>query len=167
MTARRTVAVALLALSTLACADAKIDDMIAGGNLGSGELECWLTLVFGSYPEGVDPKDVKVRFSGDALDRPVEFDWSYIAGRDVVQGERFGSGNQPNDGTSGTKPPPLGQPVKVKFPLHAKRGVYKAGTSIWLEAELFWGGARQDSDKEDVQRLYAAGGSKGPHPWSM
>lgn len=149
------------------CGNAKIDNMIAGGNLGTGELECWLVLKFDRYPDGVDARDVKVRFHSKALDDTPEFDWAYIAERDVTSGKEFGSGNRPNKETTAASDPPLGQPLKVLFPLHAKRELETRTSAIWLHADLYWGGVKQDSMKEDIQRLYAPKGSEESHPWTI
>jgi hypothetical protein len=151
----------------LGCSDAKIDNMIAGGNIGSGALECWLVLEFGSYPKGADPRDVKVRFHSNALANTPEFDWAYIAGRDVISGKEFGSGNRPNNATTAETDPPLAQPIKVKFPLNAKNELETRTNEIWLHADLYWGGVKQDSSKRDIQRLYVSKDHKGPNPWSI
>jgi hypothetical protein len=156
----------LLCLASLACSDAKIDRMSSGGHLLSGELESWLVLEFDSYPKGVDPRDVVVRFHSEALDETAEFDWAYIAASDVVSGERFGSGNRPNGDTTAATDPPLGQPLKVKFPLYARREILTANRRIWLHADLYWGGVRQDSAKQDIGRLYSPAESKTPNPWT-
>jgi hypothetical protein len=156
----------LLCLASLACSDAKIDRMSSGGNLLNGELESWLVLEFQSYPSGVDPRDVVVRFHSEALDGTEEFDWAYIAGSDVTSGERFGSGNRPNPHTTPSGDPPLGEPLKVKFPLYAKREILTENEVIWLHADLYWGGVRQDSAKQDIGRLYSPADSETPNPWS-
>jgi hypothetical protein len=154
-------------LVALGCADAKIDNMIAGGNIGSGELECWLVLEFDRYPDGRDPRDVTVRFHSIALDGMPEFDWSYIAARDVVSGKAFGSGNRPNEATTAHDNPPLEQPIKVKFPLYAKREIETRTESVWLHVDLYWGGVKQDSMKRDIQRLYVDADAEGSHPWTI
>lgn len=136
---------------------AKLTEMVAGGNLGTGELECWLTLEFASYPEGVDPRDVRVRFSSIALAQPAEFDWSFIADHDrKAAGTAFGSGYRSADDTNPSEPPPLGEPLKVKFPLSAKRVIENAPRTIWLKAELYWGDDRQDSLKRTLEHVYVS-----------
>jgi len=150
-------------LAMLGCSDAKIDKMIPGGNIGSGELECWLVLEFDSYPKGADLRDVSVRFHSNALSDTPEFDWAYIAERDVIPGERFGEGHRRNDDTTAESKPPLGQPIKVKFPLYAKSELETRTNAIWLHADLYWGGVKQDSMKRDIQRLYGAKDA----PWTM
>jgi hypothetical protein len=154
-------------LAMLGCSNAKIDKMIPGGHIGSGELECWLVLEFDSYPNEADPRDVKVRFHSVALSDTPEFDWAYIAGRDVVSGERFGDGNRRNEATTAATEPPLGQPIKVKFPLYAKREIEVRGDEVWLHADLYWGGVKQDSAKRDIQRLYVSKDAEGPNPWTI
>ncbi len=156
----------VLWLAILGCSDAKIDRMSSGGNLLSGELESWLVLEFKEYPAGGDPRDVVVRFHSEALGGTEEFDWNYIANRDVTTGEQFGSGNRPNRATTAAEHPPLGQPVKVKFPLYAKREIIAGNGAIWLHAYLYWGGVRQDSAKQDIRRLYSPADSTTPNPWS-
>jgi len=165
--AERTVLLMSLVLLCTACGRAKIDDMVAGANIGTGELECWLELEFGEAPEGIDPKNVRVVFSGEAVDQAAEFDWTYIAERDVIPSEKFGGGHSPNASTSANEPPPAGQKLKVKFPLQARRQLYTADASIWVEADLYWGGEHQDSSKRDVSRLWQDADAKHPNPWSM
>jgi hypothetical protein len=134
--------------------DASLSSMVPGGNLMDGELECWLTLEFEKYPEGVDPRDVSVRFASEALAVPAEFDWSYIAEKDMVA-KGMQAGNQWNKETSADAAPPLHEPLKVKFPLMAKRQIEKrVGSTIWLEAELWWGGKKQDSVKRAIDHMY-------------
>jgi hypothetical protein len=161
-----TAGLLLFWLAILGCGDAKIDKMSSGGNILSGELESWLVLEFKDYPADGDPRDVVVRFHSEALTDTEEFDWDYIADRDVIAGERFGSGNRPNSATSAADRPPLGQPVKVKFPLYAKREVMADNGAIWLHAYLYWGGVRQDTAKQDIRRLYSPADSKTPNPWT-
>jgi len=156
----------LLWVTSLGCSDAKIDRMSSGGNILSGELESWLVLEFQSYPSGADPRDVVVRFHSDALEGTEEFDWAFIAARDVVSGEKFGSGNRPNRATTADDNPPLGEPLKVKFPLYAKRELEADGGGIWLHADLYWGGTRQDSAKQNIGRLYSPAESKTPNPFT-
>ena len=165
MRSSRTALALVLAAGLVACGDAKIDNMVPGGNVGSGALECWLTLQFDKVPEGADPRDVTVRFHSVALDGEPEFDWTFIAGRDVTAGGgKFGTGNRRNDATTGETDPPLGQPLKVKFPLDAKREISTISDTVWLHADLYWGGKKQDSMKRDIQRLYS---SDGEAPWSI
>ena len=157
-----TAGVLVLWLAILGCGDAKIDRMSSGGNILSGELESWLVLEFKEYPAEGDPRDVVVRFHSEALNGTEEFDWSYIADTDVIAGERFGSGNRLNGATTADGEPPLGQPVKVKFPLTARREILTSNRRIWLHADLYWGGVRQDSAKQDIGR-HELPGSVGGH----
>ncbi len=145
----------LICLVAVGCGNAKIEKMVGGGNIASGHLECWLDLNFKKLPSGIDPRDVKVLFSGAAVAREVEYDWEYIAEHDVVQrGTKFGSGYRPNTETTPDSDPPLNMTIRVKFPLEAQQVVEQFSSKIWIKAELYWGGKKQDSDKEDVQRLY-------------
>lgn len=137
-------------------ADAKIDKMVPGGNVATGGLDCWLTLEFQSYPKGVDPKDVEVRFRSEALVRPATFGWAYIAERDVVsKGAKFGSGHASLESTTPDAPPPLDEPIKVRFPLQAKHRLETSG-AIWLYAELWWGGKKQDTVRRTIDHVYRA-----------
>jgi len=124
-------------------------------------------LEFERYPDGADARDVSMRFHSNALEDTPEFDWAYNAERDVISGEAFGSGNRRNEGTTAAGGPPLGQPIKVKFPLYAKRELETRTPEIWLHADLYWGGVKQDSTKRDIQRLYGSKDAEGPHPWTM
>jgi hypothetical protein len=161
-----TAGLLLFWLAILGCRDAKIDGMSSGGNILSGELESWLVLEFKDYPADAGPRDVVVRFPSEALSDTEEFDWDFIADSDVIAGERFGSGNRPNSATTAADGPPLGQPVKVKFPLYAKREIMSDNRAIWLHAYLYWGGVRQDAAKQDIRRLYSPADSKTPNPWT-
>lgn len=147
-------------LATAGCGGgASIEDMVAGGDIGRGDLGCWVTMKFDKLPDG-DPRDVVVKFHSEALNGMPEFDWKYIATHDVVQQES-GWGYQENTATTPDQPPPLGQITKVKFPLNAKRRIENMGTSIWLNAELHWGGKKQDSDKDNIRRIYEREDGKG------
>ncbi|MBW2712937.1 MAG: hypothetical protein JRC77_04225, partial [Deltaproteobacteria bacterium] len=153
----------LVCLAAVGCGNAKIEKMVGGGNVMSGQLECWLDLNFKSIPSGIDPRDVKVRFSGAALAREMEFDWTFIADHDVVKlGTKFGSGYKSNPASTPDSDPPLNTPMRVKFPLIANQVVDQLWPQIWVKAELYWGGKKQDSAKVDVQRLYKSeGGTPG------
>lgn len=144
----------VLVVGLFGCANAEIDGMTAGGHIMTGELECWLKLVFEEPPADIDATDVTVRFHSDALDEVAVFDWAFIAEHDVTSGKDFGSGNRPNLATNAQASPPVGEIVKVRFPLYAKRQLDVADGPIWLEAELWWGGEKQDTSKKDIQRLY-------------
>jgi hypothetical protein len=134
---------------------AKISEMVPGGNVGSGELECWLTLQFDRYPDGIDRRDVRVRFDSIALHEAQEFDWRYIANHDQLpRGTKFGSGYRDNTSTEPRKDPPLGDPFKVRFPLRAKRRIEDAPKTIWLTAELYWGGKKQHSFRRPLEHVY-------------
>jgi hypothetical protein len=143
-------AAALLPLA--ACSDARLSEMVPGSNLAMSKLECWLTLEFSKLPEGIDPRDVKVVFSSQALLSDITFDWNYIASQDQVP-QGFGRGFAPNEKTDPRRPPPLSQPIKVRFPLSAKPMVHHEGT-LWLEAKLFWGGKQQDSERRSIEHVY-------------
>lgn len=135
---------------------AKLSEMVPGGNVGTGELECWLTLQFDRYPDGVNLQDVRVRFDSLALQAPQEFDWRYIAEHDQVpRGTKFGSGYRENERTEPRKDPPLGAPFKVRFPLRAKRRIENAPSTIWLTAELYWGGEKQHSSRRSLEHVYS------------
>jgi hypothetical protein len=136
---------------------AKISEMVPGASIGGGELDCWIALEFERYPDGVDLEDVRVRFESIALEAPAEFDWNYIASRDVVAaGTKFGSGYHEAEETQPGQKPPLGKPTKVRLPLRAKRVVENAPSTLWLEAELYWGGKKQDSEKRSIEHVYAS-----------
>jgi hypothetical protein len=136
---------------------AKLTKMVPGGNIANGELDCWVTLQFDRYPDGVDLQDVRVRFTSIALAEPAEFDWKYIASRDVTAaGSDFGSGHRNADETQPGENPPLATPTKVRLPLRAKREIENAPSTLWLEAELHWGGKKQDSLKRSLEHVYAS-----------
>jgi hypothetical protein len=135
--------------------NARIVARVPGGDVATGEMDCWLTIQFDRPPSGVDLRDVKVRFDSLALQGPEEFDWSYIARNDVIsQGSAFGSGYRPAAHTQPSGDPPLGEELKVRFPLRAKRRIEDAPT-LRLEAELIWGGKSQDSEKRLIEHVYS------------
>jgi hypothetical protein len=135
---------------------AKISKMVPGGNIGNGELDCWITLQFDRYPNGTDLRDVRIRFESEALEAPAEFDWTYIASRDVVAaGTDFGSGHRDADETQPGENPPLGKPTKIRLPLRAKREIEDAASTLRLKAELYWGGKKQDSEKRTLEHVYS------------
>ena len=135
--------------------DARLVDMVAAQNLASGELGCWLEIEFKSLPSGVDPTDVRVRFESIALVEPADFDWSFISQHDVVtNGGRFGSGYRDNEQTSPASAPPLGETVRVRFPLRALSVIENAPRPIWLEAHLYWGDREQSSRKRTLDHVY-------------
>jgi len=132
----------------LACHDARIDSMVPGGAIMTGELECWLRLSFDEPPADIDPTEVFVVFRSEALEEETEFDWAYISANDVVSGTDFTQ-------TTAATPPPAGEIVKVRFPLQAKRRLTAVPIgAVWLEAELWWGDKLQDTSKGDIRRLY-------------
>ena len=147
---------ALLCAAALGCSDAKLSNMIPGGNVATGRLDCWLTFEFESPPSGVDPRDVRVRFSSVALVEPAEFDWAYIASHDYLAKSEgaFGSGNTQAQHTTPDGAPPVGEAIKARFPLRAKQEIENAPSPLWLEAELWWGGKKQDSLKRTLEHVY-------------
>jgi hypothetical protein len=135
---------------------AELSEMVPGGNINTGDLECWLTLEFKRYPEGVDLRDVRVRFESIALQEPQEFEWPFIAKHDQLpRGTKFGSGYSKNDRTTPGENPPLDDPFKVRFPLRAKTRIENAPSNIWLNAELYWGGKKQDSVRRSIEHVYS------------
>ena len=137
---------------------ASIEDMVAGGDIGRGDLVCWLMLKFDKAPG--DAKNVVVKFHSDALEGVSEFDWEYISTHDVVQNES-GWGHSENKATTPDRPPPPGETLKVRFPLKAKRRLELSGATLWLNAEVYWGGELQDSEKDNIRRLYQREDGKG------
>ena len=135
--------------------DARISEMVPGGSIATGQLDCWLTLEFIEPPEG-DPLDVLVRFDSMAMSRPMEFDWSFIAGRDVrTQGGAFGSGHRANADTTPSDAPPIGVPIRVKFPLQAKEYIEMSRVgSLYLTADLYWGGVKHHSVRRTINHIY-------------
>jgi hypothetical protein len=146
-----------LACTAVACGDAELSDMVPGGHIVTGELECWLTLEFKRLPEGIDPKDVKIRFVSEALETPAEFGWPFIARNDyeLRKNVSFGPAMRRKFSTTAAGPPPLNEPLRVKFPLEAKRRVQMGfASTLWLHAELWWGGEKQDSVKRSIGHMY-------------
>jgi hypothetical protein len=135
--------------------DAQLVDMVAGQHVANGELGCWLEIEFKSLPAGVNPTDVRVRFESIALVEPADFDWHFISQHDVVsRGTGFGSGYSANERTRPGSPPPLGETVRVRFPLRAQNKIENAPRPIWLEAHLYWGDRKQSSRKRTLDHVY-------------
>jgi hypothetical protein len=135
---------------------AEITNMTPGGDISSGGMDCWLTLEFKGLPEGADARDVRVRFESVALEDPAEFDWAFIASRDKISaGDAFGSGYHNNDETTANTDPPLGQPIKARFPLKARAEIANAPSPLYLKAELYWGGKKRDSAKRTIEHVYS------------
>ena len=152
---------ALLASGVSGCGfldggNASIENIVAGGNLHDGELEVWLTLKFDEVPPSTDPRDVRVVFSGKALDTQKTFDWEFIALHDTGK-HPSGWGRIPLPETTPETDPPLGMPLDVKFPLFARRKIPEGG-NITVKAELFWGKERQDSNERNINQMYKSEG---------
>jgi hypothetical protein len=154
----------LLALSLSGCNvidivtghGAEITNMTPGGDISGGGMDCWLTLEFKGLPEGADARDVRVRFESVALEEPAEFDWAFIASHDKISaGDAFGSGYHNNSETTANTDPPLGQPIKARFPLKARTEIANAPSPLYLEAELYWGGKKRDSAKRTIGHVYS------------
>ncbi len=138
---------------------AHLSNMVPGQSVTGGDLQCWLTMEFDRLPEGIDHRDVVVRFTSVALERPVEFDWQYIASHDLIVpdgGQAFGAGHQRFEASKPSQPPPVGQAFKVKFTLPAKQTIENAPDTLYLEAELVWGGQSQDSTQRTIEHVYAS-----------
>lgn len=134
---------------------ASISRMVPGyGLTGGDQLDCWLTLEFKHYPEG-GLRDVEVRFQSIALAESASFDWAYIAEHDKLARERTnGVGYREAEMTNAGKPPPLGQPTRIMFPLRAKPVITNAPETLYLEAELYWDGIRQDTIRRTIDHIY-------------
>ncbi|MDJ0848769.1 MAG: hypothetical protein QNK04_10350 [Myxococcota bacterium] len=160
MVRRDLLAALLVAVTAVGCnpfSDAKIRKMVPGDSVASGSFECWLSLEFLDYPTNADPRDVRVRFESVALEEPAEFDWSFIAAHDVVpRGTGFGSGHAPLEASSADTDPPLGQELKVKFPLRARERIDDPPRRLYLRASLYWGGKKQASMKRTIEHVYEA-----------
>jgi hypothetical protein len=167
--APRAVTGAVLALSIAALAaagcnfidvvrgrHARISNMVPGGSIATNRLDCWITLEFDRYPDAADLRDVRVRFESVALESPAEYDWAYIASHDVVAaGSAFGSGHRDAPETQPGEDPPLGKPTMVQLPLRAKRVIEDAPATLWLEAQLHWGGKKQDAERRTLEHVYS------------
>jgi hypothetical protein len=142
----------------------EVVEMVPGANVATGGLDCWLTVeIAGPAPEGIDPSDLRVRFRSPALPEPVDFDWAWIADHDVVVdpadaapggGHRYATRTRPDAA------PPVGERVKVRFPLSTRGIVADAPSPVWLEAELVWGGTAIDRDRRTIEHVYSRLGSR-------
>jgi hypothetical protein len=136
---------------------AALSRMIPGPAESGTGVACWLTLEFNRYPKDGDPTDVVVRFDSIALREPVAFDWAYIASHDKLTArEGFGSGLHEAEVTDPERRPPLGRPTQVRFPLPARATIDDAPATLYLEAELYWGGVRQSTLRQSLEHVYAA-----------
>lgn len=139
--------------------DAHLSNLVPGQSVQGGDLQCWLTFEFDRVPDDIDARDVVVRFSSPALRHPVEFDWDYIASHDMIVPEgnaSFGTAHRSNEASTPSKPPPVGAPFKVKFSLPAKERIENAPSTLWLRADLVWGGAEMDSTERTIEHVYAS-----------
>ena len=138
----------------------RIARMVPGGNVATGGLECWLTLEIGEWPSGAAADDLRVRFSGLALETPAEFDWAFVAANDVVAaGSEFGSGHAPATATRPDAPPPAGASIKIRFPLDAKQEIAEAPDLLELDAEVLVGGRRVDHERRSIEHVYSRAGN--------
>ena len=58
--------------------------------------------------------------------------------------------------TSAVSRPPLGHPTQVRFPLPARQVIEDAPATLYLEAELYWGGEKQHSVRQTIEHIYAS-----------
>lgn len=136
--------------------DAKLSDMVPGGNIHTGQLECWLTIEFTGETAG-DPRDVVVEFDGIVLPQSQRFDWEFIATRDRIPLGMM-KGFAPNKQTEPDGVPPRNVPIKVKYPLQALQMVdLSPGQALKLRATLYWGGEKQGSVTRSVEHVYSRG----------
>ena len=134
---------------------ARISHMVPALSDDPESLECWLTLEFSHYPEDGDLRDVRVRFESIALAEAAEFDWAYIAAHDkLTPREGFGIGLHEAEITNAVSRPPLGHPTQVRFPLRAKPVIEDAPSTLYLEAELYWGGQKQHLLRQTLEHVY-------------
>lgn len=152
----RHLAIGGLALAcALGCSKAELSDMVPGGNLSSGAIECWLTIEFTGEPGAIDPRNVRVEFDGVMLAEPQVYDWDFIASHDE-KALGFGKGFARNEDTRPAAPPPIGVPIKVRYPIPALAVVQS--DDLDLKATLYWGGKKQDSMTRSLAHVYATGG---------
>ena len=133
---------------------ASLSEMYPGMSEEMDGIECWLTIKFKKYPEGINPLDVKVVFSSIALFEDQTFTWGYIAANDVVP-QGMGKGNRPNEETRPDLKPPLNTKIKVKYPLRARPKIdVEVTDTITLYADLYWGGKKLDSASKALEHTY-------------
>ena len=132
---------------------AKLSEMMPGMSGQMDKLECWLTIEFKKYPDGINLRDVMVVFSSIALFADQSFDWQYIAANDqIAQG--LGKGYRPNEESLPDQDPPLKIKIKVNYPLRARPRLEDLDETITLTAELFWGGKSQGSLSRTIEHVY-------------
>ncbi len=137
---------------------AKIREMAFGG---AGDYpKCWVTMEFKKIPPGVDPTDIKIVFTSKTLvSSPVTFDWNFIAANAQV-----GTGDwKPRvkaEGFSPGEPPKLNLPVDVYFPMTYQDKVNLGSNLEFLsvQAELYWGGKKQDTANATIEHFYKTTG---------
>jgi len=104
----------------------------------------------------VDPREISVVFTSEALKDDLEFDWEFIAAHDVERRTQ-GMGWKEIADTTAESEPPLGRELNVRFPLELREQFIPDG-QIWLEATLWWGGQPQDTIKRSLEHLYSRSG---------
>jgi hypothetical protein len=151
------LAVACNLIDTRLGRHAELSAMLPGAVDEAGALECWLTLEFKSYPPDGNLRDVRVRFESIALAEPAEFDWEYIASHDKLSSREGFDADDLHEAeiTSVVSRPPLGHPTQVRFPLRAKLVIEDAPATLFLEAELYWGGERQHVLRQTIEHIYS------------
>jgi hypothetical protein len=134
----------------------KITNFVVGGAV-AGYPAIWLGLEFHSIPEGVNPTDIKVVFTGQPLVKDkTEFDWAYIVQNAQVSKGDF-KGRKPAEGLSPTEPPKLNYPIDISFPLAFKRKVDLSGVMdlMTVQAEVYWGDRKQDTSHTGADHWYS------------
>ena len=130
--------------------------MVPGAGLADEQLECWLTLEFKRYPKDAELRNIEVRFESIALSTAATFDWAYIAEHDkLTRNSKLGTRFREAEMTTPSKPPPLGRPTRVRFMLDAKSVITNAPQTLYLEAELYWDGVKQDTVRRTIEHVYA------------
>ena len=77
--------------------------------------------------------------------------------------EGFGAGLHEAETTRAGSAPPLGRPTRVRFPLRARPVIEDAPATLYLEAELRWGGEKQDALRHTLEHIYASEPPGPPH----
>lgn len=147
------VALVLLPLGCGGAGDAKITDMSSAGvdNAASGEASFWLEMEFGELAPGGDARDVELRLESSALTEPAAYDWHYLAAHDV----KFRAPRPYlNSDTSPLRAPKPGETLLIEVPIKIRTTAPQPAVYIPLDAELYWGGILQDTERRTLGHMY-------------
>ena len=118
------------------------------GGYGHAGVDCAATFL--EVPPGLDTKDVRLVLKGAALrDGEVEWRWDVLGPRDAASRNMLA--------------PPVKKPLRWRLAIHdLLRKERPALSNAVIEAQLHWGGERQDVSLFNAEFMYRSGPSAEP-----